>query len=570
MSAIQSINLRAEDPRATTYTSCSNQEPKLEEKVELLVLSLLESLKARSSTSHHPVLIRSKPTDPCSLAFDHFMSVVDAYRGSPDKIKAAECYRKAACYYSEAADDYRDLPDEKEAAKCYKEAAYCYKEAADLYQKNGDIKEAAEHYKEAAYYCREPAYCYREAAGRYQENGDIKEAAIHYKEAAYHYKEAAYYYREAAYYYREAAVADRYKKNGDIEEAAEYYRKAGYYWREAGYYYGEAADLYQKNGGSRLTVKVYSRLAAKYYRLSADDSLEGGSRKEAADCCYIKAAEIYREIGDSKKAAECYTKVADLYEKNRGSKKAIKYYDLAARQENVFAQMKLGWIYQYNKADMDKVVEGYELAAGQGNADAQRRLGDIYQYKKGDVDKAIEYYRLAERQEDKVARFALFKLKERSEGGDEVAPGHIYRYSKENIYQTIGYFKPEAELGDIDSQIIMGRIHQYDAVNFGRSMEYFYSAAKEGSFEAQTRLGCLMQENRCFYRDEDDKLVLPKDVFGLLLDQAVSEDQIRACLQVIGIDKVSQMLSNPRAIEDENPRLYRIMRQVPDLPRKES
>ena len=182
MSTIKSINPTAEDPRATNYTGCSNQEPKLEEKVEWLFSSLLESLKLHFSTSHHPVLIRSDLVDRCLLAFDDFMSVVNAYRVSPDQIKAAKCYK-------EAGDVYQRSGDIKEAAKCYKEAgdlyqknghhgvgAICYTLSADCFLKSGNEKEAA--------------HCYEFTADLYQKNGESKGAAECYSKAADLYRES--------------------------------------------------------------------------------------------------------------------------------------------------------------------------------------------------------------------------------------------------------------------------------------------------------------------------------------------------------------------------------------------
>ena len=157
MSTIQSIKRTAEDPRATTYTSCSNQEPELEKKIGSLFSSLLPSF-----------VMRREPTNRSFSVVKDFISAVNDYRKSRDKIKAAKCYIRAAGVYEENGDS--------------RLAAEYYRLAAGVYEENGDSRLAAEYYRLAAdVYLEsgnkeEAAHCYEQAEDVNKSNGNIKEA----------------------------------------------------------------------------------------------------------------------------------------------------------------------------------------------------------------------------------------------------------------------------------------------------------------------------------------------------------------------------------------------------------
>ena len=272
--------------------------------------------------------------------------------------------------------------------------------------------------------------------------------------------------------------------------------------------------------------------------------------------------------------------------------RAIQYYELAsrcfeiaARQGGIQAKnelgracLLLGVIYRVRKED--KAIKCYELAikcfkaaARQGDHEAKNQLGltyfligAIYQIQTKGIDRAIEYFKLSAKQGHVGGRFALFKLTEkREEGKRRMAPGHIYPYDRKNLNKVIAHFEIQANLGDCDAQIITGRIYQYDRINLKRAMKYFYLAAEQGSFEAQVRLGSLMQENCCSYAYENGGILSAKDLFNLLDQKGASKDQIGACLEAIGIDKVNQKLTKPWVIDEESCQLHWIVRQAPIL-----
>jgi TPR repeat protein len=73
-------------------------------------------------------------------------------------------------------------------------------------------------------------------------------------------------------------------------------------------------------------------------------------------------------------------------EKNCKTKKALPWYQLAAEQGNIYAQMNVGNMFEDGKGvvevDKEEAMRWYQLAANQGDIDAKQILKKNKRYKK--------------------------------------------------------------------------------------------------------------------------------------------------------------------------------------------
>ena len=140
-----------------------------------------------------------------------------------------------------------------------------------------------------------------------------------------------------------------------------------------------------------------------------------------------------------------------MYEYGKGvpedNKEAVKWYTLAAEQGNARAQANLGFMYEYGKGvpeDNKEAVKWYTLAAEQGNARAQANLGFMYQYGKGvpeDNKEAVKWYTLAAEQGDAFGQGQL---------------GGMYQYGKgvpEDNKEAVKWYTLAAEQGNKNAKL---------------------------------------------------------------------------------------------------------------------
>lgn len=111
-----------------------------------------------------------------------------------------------------------------------------------------------------------------------------------------------------------------------IEKAIEYYQKAGNMfklaknWLEAGTAYVDAADLYISINEHHNAANLFVNAAQCWKRIDQKKAVE----------CFLKAIEIYTEMGRFPVAARYYQMIAEMMEENEDSRQAVKYYEQAA------------------------------------------------------------------------------------------------------------------------------------------------------------------------------------------------------------------------------------------------
>jgi TPR repeat protein len=111
------------------------------------------------------------------------------------------------------------------------------------------------------------------------------------------------------------------------------------------------------------------------------------------------------------------TGLAFMYVKGRGvdknDTKALKWYRLAAKQNNAFAQLEIGIMYMEGRAvqkDYEEAIKWFRLSAEQGYAGAQRMLGTMYMRGHGVTQsdaEALNWSALADAQGNDRLQFIL-------------------------------------------------------------------------------------------------------------------------------------------------------------------
>ena len=88
------------------------------------------------------------------------------------------------------------------------------------------------------------------------------------------------------------------------------------------------------------------------------------------------------------------------YENGRGVEtnvlEAVKWYSMAAKQGDAYAQYSLGWAYKTGEGvlqDMTKAAKWFRKAAEQGDADAELQLGLMYGAGTGAPQDFVEFYK---------------------------------------------------------------------------------------------------------------------------------------------------------------------------------
>ena len=178
--------------------------------------------------------------------------------------------------------------------------------------------------------------------------------------------------------------------------------------------------------------KYYSKGQETEIILKMDDI-----KTELADLYYNKASSIpehatewlirasdYGHADASYKLGLFYETKVNIHginwhsEFNINAETAIKYYKIAAKQNHIEAQFRLGYIYEdpdgnyytiINKHDYNNAIFWYTKAASNGHIEAMYRLGNIYENQEN-FTKAVEYYRKAAERGDTNSQNHLEQL----------------------------------------------------------------------------------------------------------------------------------------------------------------
>jgi len=155
-----------------------------------------------------------------------------------------------------------------------------------------------------------------------------------------------------------------------------------------------------------------------------------------------------RSIGD-----DVITVQDDTLSAPRKVSRAEMWFELAAKQDDVSGQYRLGELYFHGlgeaKQDIKKALYWYEQAAQQGYLDAQFALGEIY-----------------------------------AKGVSNVA---------ENPEKALFWLENPARQGHVQSQYMLGWVHQ-GAKNFELAKQWYQRAAAQGHYGAEVNLKLITGE----------------------------------------------------------------------------
>lgn len=168
------------------------------------------------------------------------------------------------------------------------------------------------------------------------------------------------------------------------------------------------------------------------------------------------------------------------YEPNH---KDLQHHIFSAKQGNISAQARLGWIYQNSKGvdqDYQEGIKWFRLAAEQGDAYSQNWLGWIYEHGQGvdqNYQEAVKWYQLAAEQGYALAEYKL---------GIMYGQGLGVPHDDE---KTIKWLRLAAEHGCADAQNMIGCIYSEIYKNKKEAVKWFLLAAEQGNNIAQLNLG---------------------------------------------------------------------------------
>lgn len=204
---------------------------------------------------------------------------------------------------------------------------------------------------------------------------------------------------------------------------------------------------------------------------------------------YVALGEYYEKIGQclySSQTKQCYQKV-------------VKWYEKAANQNHVKAQVYLGLCYEYGKGvekNEKKAAEFYQLAANQGHVQAQTALGCFYQSGVGvafDEKKAVALYQLAADQGYARAQYNLGLCYQLGVGivKDEKKAAELFQLSY--------------NLGNANAQFNLGWRYEINVdveKNERQAVEIYQISAKQGSAFGQNVLGMCYEKGIGIVKNE--------------------------------------------------------------------
>lgn len=201
----------------------------------------------------------------------------------------------------------------------------------------------------------------------------------------------------------------------DLTEAYKWYKKVADTNAPKGQFYLGALHRLQKN--HEKAVQYFEKAAMQGY----------------VDA-YLQLGWMYREgLGvprDLEEAYKWYKKAADtnsseglfniggIYTRQKKYEKALEYYEKAAAQGHVYAQLHIGWIYQKGigvPSDLTEAHKWYKKVADTNFPEGQFYLGALYSYQKN-YKMALEYYEKAAAQDYIPAIYRLGLAYQSGEG----------------------------------------------------------------------------------------------------------------------------------------------------------
>ena len=233
---------------------------------------------------------------------------------------------------------------------------------------------------------------------------------------------------------------------------------------------------------------------------------------------YFKQRNYYKAAGWFQKAAKqnnipALRRLGWMYFKGRGVRKDFKnaewYYRKAAEQGDPLAQYIFGRIYIYEGKSNKEAFTWLEKAAINGHADAQYLVGRMYARGEGvsrDMEKSKFWYEAADEQEHLKAQDELDKIKEQDKmlHVPQIDTNESQGDKKNLSSEKIKELYEAAEQGDAEAQNELGLAYEHGngvKKNYRNAERLFQLAAQQGLADAQYNYGRM-----CEPRDKDEAL----------------------------------------------------------------
>ena len=212
-----------------------------------------------------------------------------------------------------------------------------------------------------------------------------------------------------------------------------------------------------------------------------------------------------------------------------GISNAISYYELAANQGNVNAQIDLYEIFyvgEYVEENDKEAFKWIKMAAQQGNAEAECSIARAYVFGTGveaDYEEAVKWY---EKAAEQGCKEAIRELGFAYRTGDL----HLYPSDEKSFY----YYMEAAKQGDAFSQTRIAefymegegvRKNQKEAEKWYRKAFISYmTEAMEGDIYSQERIAELYMEGKGVEKDEQEAVKWYKKVLDYYTEEALKGD----------------------------------------------
>ncbi|KAK8850242.1 hypothetical protein M9Y10_018367 [Tritrichomonas musculus] len=197
---------------------------------------------------------------------------------------------------------------------------------------------------------------------------------------------------------------------------------------------------------------------------------------------------------------------------------AIYYLTLAAQQNYLKSIFELATIYYDGMnppRDIEKAIYYFKLGAEQNNVASQFALGEIYYHGKHcaiDIEKAIYYFSLASNNNHDISQFNL---------------GYIYyegEYVQRDIKKSIHYYSLAADHNNVEAQYNLGLLYfngNFVEKNINKAIHYFSLAANQNNVESIFFLGNIYSKSDSIYQNVNKAIYY----YSLAADLNHSESQ---------------------------------------------
>ncbi|MBP0057280.1 SEL1-like repeat protein [Anaerobutyricum soehngenii] len=212
-----------------------------------------------------------------------------------------------------------------------------------------------------------------------------------------------------------------------------------------------------------------------------------------------------------------------------GISNAISYYEMAANQGNINAQIDLYEIFyvgEYVEENDKEAFKWIKMAAQQGNAEAECSIAHAYVFGTGveaDYEEAVKWY---EKAAEQGCKEAIRELGFAYRTGDL----HLYPSDEKSFY----YYMEAAKQGDAFSQTKIAefymegegvRKNQKEAEKWYRKAFISYmTEAMEGDIYSQERIAELYMEGKGVEKDEQEAAKWYKKVLDYYTEEALKGD----------------------------------------------